>query len=147
MVGYFIFSIISSIIFALLEIQIEGENGWAEKLPTWRKKNQVNKNLYGRQQRANRLPHLLWSFIFFLSHSTFIITPWSITNELRILSYVFFVIFIENFLWFVFNPKFGLKKFKKQHVKWHKNWFGPFPVQYYWGFLLWLILFLNAYFL
>ena len=32
-----------SSIFALLEIQIEGENGWASKLPTWKLKNPFQK--------------------------------------------------------------------------------------------------------
>jgi len=38
-----IFAIIASIFLALLEIQIEGENGWASKLPTWRFKNPFHK--------------------------------------------------------------------------------------------------------
>lgn len=33
------FVIIVSVVYALLEIQIEGEDGWAGKLPTWKIKN------------------------------------------------------------------------------------------------------------
>lgn len=147
MTGYFIFSIISSIVFALLEIQIEGESGWAEKLPTWRKEIKLIKIFTGGNMELTGYHTYLWIFILLLCHSAFIIVPWSTTNELRILSYICFVILFEDFFWFVLNPRFGLKKFNKKNIKWHKNWLGPFPIQYYWGFLFWLALFLAPNFL
>jgi hypothetical protein len=39
---------------------------------------------------------------------------------------------IEDFLWFVFNPHYGIKKFRKGQIWWHTNWLGPMPVLYWW---------------
>jgi len=41
-----IFVFILSLIFALLEIEIEGKNGWAKNLPTWYKKSGFSKIFY-----------------------------------------------------------------------------------------------------
>ena len=46
----FIFSIVMAYIMAKLEIEIEGQHGWAAKLPTWRIKNKFTKLFWGDQE-------------------------------------------------------------------------------------------------
>ncbi len=36
----------------------------------------------------------------------------------------------EDFLWFVFNPAFGLARFSSSNVPWHKHWFLGVPTDY-----------------
>jgi hypothetical protein len=36
----------------------------------------------------------------------------------------------EDFLWFVFNPCFGLAKFSPQFIPWHKHWIIGMPSDY-----------------
>src|SRR4029450_3257650 len=41
------------------------------------------------------------------------------------------------FLWFVLNPAFGWKRFRKGAVWWHnQRWVGRFPIDYWNGFAL-----------
>ncbi|HSQ77288.1 MAG TPA: hypothetical protein VLN91_00195, partial [Nitrospirota bacterium] len=50
---------------------------------------------------------------------------------------------IEDFLWFVLNPAFGINNFSQNKIPWHKQWFLGMPVDY-WTFtivsalLMWL---------
>lgn len=37
---------------------------------------------------------------------------------------------LEDFLWFVLNPAFGLVKFRPGHIPWHKYWLFFAPVDY-----------------
>lgn len=130
---------------AILEIQIEGPNGWAAKLPTWRakegswpdkffKKVMNQKDLTGYHLALNLflLLFLHWPFIWSWS--------WDIISEFEILA--IFVLFTGawDFLWFVLNPKFSLRKFNRENVWWHKKWWGPAPVDYYLGVVASLVL-------
>jgi hypothetical protein len=38
---------------------------------------------------------------------------------------------IEDFLWFVLNPDFGLAGFNPKNAFWHKNWIFGAPVEYW----------------
>jgi len=134
---------------AIIEIQIEGEYGWAEKLPTWRakpgskldkifKKLMTNKEMTGYHMALNifLLLFLHWPFIWG--------SEWSIWAEFQILSIFFMFVVIWDFLWFVLNPKLSLRKFGPDRVWWHKKWLGKFPVDYYTGILLSLVLLVPA---
>jgi hypothetical protein len=46
-------------------------------------------------------------------------------------------------LWFVLNPHYGIKNFRKGKIWWHKTWWGPVPALYW--FLL-IIVILLIYF-
>lgn len=56
----------------------------------------------------------------------------------------FFILFwiLEDWLWFVLNPAYGIRKFRKEHVWWHaKDWWWIMPRDY-WIFLpvgIWLL--------
>jgi hypothetical protein len=38
---------------------------------------------------------------------------------------------VEDFLWFVVNPAFGLRRFRPRHIAWHKRWAFGAPVDYW----------------
>ena len=144
---YFVLALLSAIFFALLEIQIEGKDGWAAKLPTWRKKFAFTRFIPGANKQITGY-HLYTSlYRFSLLHIIFLFTPWSLGKELIIISLHILVGRIEDFMWFVLNPHFGIKKFNKKHVPWHTRWWGPLPAQYYLSILLWLVIFSLGIFL
>lgn len=130
---FFTYLIITSVIFALLEINIEGQHGWAGNLPTWFKKINLPKIF---QKLHIRKPltgyHLfLWIFIALLLHAVFLTTSWSMTAELKIVSFYILLLTLEDFFWFVFNPHFGLKKFSSLHIHWHHDWLLKVPTVYW----------------
>jgi len=142
MLRYFLFGVLCAFLFARLEIQIEGKDGWAGKLPTWRKKVPEFR-IIGQEELTGY--HLyLWSFLLGFAHSVFLFIPWSFSLELHVLSFLLFVILLEDFLWFILNPAFGLKRFNRKDVSWHKTWVGPVPFQYITGIIIWSILFYAA---
>ncbi|MFH0856737.1 MAG: hypothetical protein V1860_02465 [bacterium] len=126
---------------AILEIQIEGEHGWAAKLPTWRAKpggklDKIFKKLAAEKDLTGY--HIvLMTFILLVFHLPFIWSwQWNILSELELLS--FFILFaaVWDFLWFVLNPNFSLRTFNPERVWWHKKWIGKFPTDYYIAVLL-----------
>lgn len=124
---------IAASLFALLEIQIEGSAGWATALPTWRVQTRWTRAILG--SRALTGYHLyVHLFVFLLLHLPFALAPlpptWSI--ELRILA--FWVLFwvLEDYLWFVFNPEFGVGRFSPTHASWHApSWWWIMPREYW----------------
>lgn len=137
---YFLLGITSAIVFALLEIQIEGPDGWARKLPTWRRRPWFMEILPGGKKELTGYHLYLWIFLFVYPRIVFVFTPWSVSKELFLWSYIVFVMLLEDFLWFVLNPYFGMKKFRKEHIPWHADWRMGIPTVYYYVALLWLLL-------
>ena len=138
---YFEIGVIVAIFFALLEIQIEGKHGWAKKLPTWRKQFWLFNRIFGRKKELTGYHVSMWLFIFSMLHTAFIFAPWTLQNEALVFSLYIFITLSEDFLWFVLNPAFGLKKFIRKYVTWHPKWLGPLPFQYYLGIMAWVALF------
>ena len=135
-VAFFGLLIATAITFALLEIQIEGRHGWAANLPTWRFQNRWTSRLFGA--RAITGYHVyMHIFVLLLAHLPAAVLPdaWSWSLELRILAFLMFFWILEDFLWFVFNPDWGIRRFRPEFVSWHApNWWGPMPRDY-WLFL------------
>lgn len=123
----------ASAIFALLEIEIEGSAGWASGLPTWRLENRWTRRILGA--RALTGYHLyIHLFVLLLAHLPFALglVPFSATMELRILSFLILFWLIEDYLWFVFNPAFGWRRFRREHIWWHApNWWWLMPRDYW----------------
>ena len=94
---------LASWLFALLEIQIEGRHGWAQKLPTWRIENKWTRIFYKKPLTGYHL--YAQGFIFLMAHSPFglNLVPWNFYDELRILSFVVLFWIVEDFLWFSCN--------------------------------------------
>jgi hypothetical protein len=124
-----------------MEIQIEGVDGWAAKLPTWRiEKHRLLDWFYGGRPLTG---YHVWAFCFvFLSfHLPFFMgRGWSFREELRMVGAYYFFWVLEDFLWFVLNPHYGWKKFGPAHVWWHKRWLWGLPLDY------WFLSSLGVYF-
>ncbi len=118
--------------FAKVEIQIEGTSGWAKNLPTWRIENHwLLKVFFGGRAMTGYHAWVI-SFIFLLFHIPVAFTDqWSFAFEGRVLGGFILFWIIEDFLWFVLNPGFGIKKFKKEFIPWHPNWVMLAPIEYW----------------
>lgn len=148
-IGYAFYVFILATAFALLEIQIEGKNGWAKNLPCWRPDSQSilsriyslfmnGKELTGYHVVMFPIPLLILHFPFVAGAS------WTIFKELETLSMYFLMAPTWDFLWFVWNPAYGIIKFRPQFIPWHKKWIGPVPKDYPTGVAVSFILALVA---
>jgi hypothetical protein len=123
-----------ALLFALVEIEIEGADGWAIKLPTWYRRRTIAARLYGLVMSGKPLTGYhavmffipLWAFHIGLGFGQ----PWSWTGEIRMLSSYLVWNVTWDFLWFVLNPAYGWRRFRKGEIWWHKVWLGRLPVDY-----------------
>lgn len=131
-----IFIVISALTLAALEIQIEGKNGWAANLPTFRLKRKIG----AKPITGYHLFIIIFTLIIF--HFPLFFTCWSLQKEALILGVFIFMWTLEDFLWFVLNPHYGLSKFNKSNsdIWWHKSWFAGVPTFYWFLFPLAAIL-------
>lgn len=134
--AFFGLLVAASALFALLEIQVEGTSGWAESLPTWSVENRWTRLVLGSRPLTG---YHLYAFLFVLSllHVPYAVgavgPSWGV--ELRLLA--FYVLFwvVEDFLWFVLNPAYGLERFRPGEIWWHADgWWWIMPGGY-WVFL------------
>ncbi|HET9986091.1 MAG TPA: hypothetical protein VFQ38_20995 [Longimicrobiales bacterium] len=120
-------------LFALLEIQIEGREGWAAGLPTWRIRNAWTRRLLGAREVTGY--HVYFQlFVLVMAHLPYLVAavPPSLALELRILAFLILFWVLEDFLWFVFNPAYGLRRFRREEVWWHAaTWWGVMPRDYW----------------
>ncbi len=123
----------ASVLFALTEIQIEGPEGWAAHLPTWRVENRWTRLFYSGKALTGY--HLyVQLFVLVIVHLPFVLgfagPSWR--GEARILSFMVLFWIFEDFLWFVLNPAFGLRRFRREHIPWHApTWWGFMPRDYW----------------
>jgi hypothetical protein len=118
--------------FAQIEVQIEGGAGWAANLPTWRVESHWLLDIFwgGRAMTG----YHAWAFPFialFFHFPLFFWGYWSWRAQCRILACIMLFWIIEDFLWFVINPDFGLARFNATSVPWHKHWLWLAPVDYW----------------
>ena len=133
-----IFLFILALLLALVEIEAEGKHGWAEKMPTWYRTNGYVARIYGLIMGNRPLTgyHL---YMFVLTPGLFHIgyltgQEWSWVAELKTLSIFITWATMWDFLWFPFNPHYGLKNFKPGKIWWHdfEYWlYGKFPISYF----------------
>ena len=124
--GFFIF--INSFLFALIEIEIEGKEGWAKNLPTVR-------NIIGKMT----LYHV-YMFLFIIT--IFLrIYPLNGINSFDTIFYTTSWFLLEDFLWFILNPYYTIKNYKKNAIWWHSDqkWLFGMPLHNYTGLILMLI--------
>jgi hypothetical protein len=144
---YFGFLFVVSLLYALIEIQIEGQHGWAEKLPTWRIRTPWTDWLFSERPLTGY--HLyFFLFIIIIAHAPYALsfTIPSITSELRMLSFIVLFFILEDFLWFVFNPAFGIRRFASQNIWWHSSrWWWIMPRDYWLYIPLGLLLYYLSY--
>lgn len=120
-----------SAVFALVEIQIEGVDGWAARLPTWRIEGGGLLNLLW----AGRVitGYHVWTFLFMalVFHLVFLVLGrFSVRLEARVVGALMLFWVSEDALWFVLNPAYGLAKFRPGMIPWHPHWFLGVPVDY-----------------
>jgi hypothetical protein len=137
-----LFLFVYALLFALVEIEIEGPHGWAERLPTWFRVTPGYARVYAVLMRGKPLTGYhavmfvlpLWSFHF----GFFTGAPWSWAAEAGTIAAYLCWSVVWDLLWFLLNPRFGWRRFRREEVWWHdrtrgRNWIGRFPVDYYSG--------------
>jgi hypothetical protein len=118
--------------FANVEIQIEGGAGWAANLPTWRIENHPLLNIFWGGKPLTGYHLWIFGFMALAFHlPVFMCGQFSLRLEARIVGSVIIFWIIEDFLWFLLNPAFGLALFRPQSVPWHKHWILGMPTDYY----------------
>jgi len=119
--------------FAKVEIQIEGAEGWATSLPTWRIEQHVLLTLFWGGRAMTGYHAWAFTFIALMFHFPLAMQgEWTWMLEARVAASIMLFWVFEDFLWFILNPAFGLKRFNKQVATWHPNWVLGAPVEY-WG--------------
>ena len=126
LIGYLAFMVFLAFILALWEIQIEGKDGWAARLPGWRiEKGWLVKVTGGRPLTGYHL--FMTLFLITMVHLPLFFTPWSWRLESLLIGFYLGMVLVEDFLWFALNPHYGLKSFRKGKIWWHRSWWGPLP--------------------
>ncbi len=117
--------------FAKVEIHVEGEGGWAENLPTWRIRNHpLLKYLFWGRDLTGYHVWMLGFMALVFHLPVFVHGEFSMQIELRILGSLALFWVFEDFLWFVMNPAYGVRRFNSREVSWHKHWVMGVPVDY-----------------
>ena len=125
-----LFVIVLSVFTSLMEIQIEGGNGWAGCLPSWRfAPSWMRALLNGKEITGYHVYFNMHTYLLF--HMPLLFVGFSWMAELTILSLLFAYNLIEDALWFILNPHYGWQGLMKGNVMWYTKWWGPFPVEYY----------------
>jgi hypothetical protein len=117
--------------FANVEIQIEGGDGWAASLPTWRVENHWLLDIFWGGRAMTGYHAWVFSFMFLIMHLPFFAgMKWDWRMELQILAGIKIFWIMEDFIWFVLNPVYGLEKFSPKHIPWHVEWIWFMPTDY-----------------
>lgn len=122
---------IAAAVFAAVEIQIEGDQGWAAGLPTWRIEQHpwLNALFGGRPITGYHL--FIFSFMFIVFHFPLVLNGrWTWRQEALILGSLMLFWIFEDALWFILNPAFGLRRLTPEYAVWHPHWLLGVPVDY-----------------
>ncbi|HEX7241802.1 MAG TPA: hypothetical protein VF263_16090 [Longimicrobiaceae bacterium] len=120
-------------VFALLEIQVEGSAGWATALPTWRVENRWTRLLFGSRALTgyHLYVHLFVLLLIHLPYALGFVAP-SLRAEARIAAFLVLFWVLEDFLWFVLNRDYGVRRFTPEHAWWHApSWWWIMPREYW----------------
>ncbi len=132
--GFLTFMVFMAFILALWEIQIEGGDGWAARLPAWRvEKGWIVKLTGGRPLTGYHL--FMTVFLISIVHLPLFFAPWTWRLECLLFGFYLGMVLAEDVLWFLFNPAYGITSFRKGKIWWHKSWWGPLP-SFYWILLV-----------
>jgi len=127
--------------FANAEIQIEGAAGWAANLPTWRIEKHWLLDLFWGGRPMTGYHAWMFPFIALCLHFPLVFgSCWSWQAEARVLACVMLFWIVEDFLWFVLNPAYGIARFNPASIPWHKHWLWGAPTDYWCYSLIMLVL-------
>lgn len=139
---------LATLIFAALEVQIEGKEGWAARLPTKRLEGSgwflkiYKQILFGKDTTLYHL--LIFTLLLsFLHYPYFTGKNWNWGQEAGVVSLFFLMSVFWDFLWFLINPHYGFSKFKPGNIRWHKKWFLRWPLDYWFGIALSFLLYVR----
>ncbi|RJO60728.1 hypothetical protein C4544_04635, partial [candidate division WS5 bacterium] len=124
------------------------KHGWAKNLPTWRPKDSnIFTRSYSQMMSGKEITgyHLsIFAFVFLLFGLPYVFGyPLTLINFLMTASFYFMFCILWDFLWFVLNPHYPLKQFKKEHLAFHhKKWFLGIPTDYWGGLFVSLLVLL-----
>jgi hypothetical protein len=106
--------------------------GWlGANLPAWRKNNSFTKIFLGGRPLTGYHLSMVLTLIALL-HLPVFFAEWSWQLEARVVGFFITFLTLEDWLWFVINPAWGLRNFKKsERLWWHPSWFLGLPT-YYW---------------
>jgi len=138
--------VILAFFFAKVEIHIEGGDGWAGKLPTWRVERHKLLDIFWGGRPMTGYHAWMFTFMALVFHLPVLLTgafTWPL--EARILASLMYFWILEDFLWFVLNPEYGLRRFKPHLVSWHGRWILFFPAEYWIFSVLGGVLFWYSY--
>ena len=125
--GIFVYFV--SIIYSLMEIEMEGPNGWCTHMPTAR-------NILATFTFYHLLMMAFIILVFFqLFHRKDI---W------MIIMYTTLFFFIEDVMWFMFNPYYTIKKYSKENIHWHTRWIFGQPIENYICYLVLIITYIKT---
>ena len=121
-----------------IEIEIEGGNGWAERMPTWWFKRGRFGRLFGFVMGGRPLTgyHVFaFTIPMLLLHLPFVSgVEWTLSGELLTVGTYFALAVIWDYIWFVLNPAYTVARFKRGNVWWFEvPWIWRFPLDYYTG--------------
>jgi hypothetical protein len=75
-------------------------------------------------------------FLVAMVHLPVFFVAWSWRLESLLIGFYVGLVLVEDFLWFVLNPCYGIKNFRRGKIWWHKRWWGPVPALYWFLFRL-----------
>lgn len=126
------YTILLAVLFSQLEIHIEGGAGWAANLPTWRIEEHWLLDLFWGGRPMTGYHAYMFSFVGLVFHLPVFLAPrWRWQDECRVLGCLMVFWIVEDFLWFVTNPAFGLGAFQPELIAWHKHWLLFAPLDYW----------------
>jgi hypothetical protein len=124
-----------ALVMALVEIEIEGPYGWAEKLPTPYRVSGPLARLFGLALGGKPLTGynlLMFAATLVAFHLPFAFgAPWTAARELALLAAWIAWSAVWDFLWFLLNPAYGWRRFRPGNVWWHSRWLGRLPLDYW----------------
>lgn len=115
---------------AKAEIEIEGGEGWAVTLPTWRWGPEWWLNLTNGKAVTG---YHVWLSLFLISayHLPLVFAGFSRALWAKCASSYLITTAAWDLQWFSWNPAWGLKKFRSTPIPWFRRKLLGFPVDYY----------------
>ncbi|MBC3869787.1 hypothetical protein [Undibacterium oligocarboniphilum] len=131
-----------AILFAQVEIQIEGPAGWGSNLPTWRIEKHWLLDIFWGGRAMTGYHAWVFPFIALFFHFPLVLLQtWSLRLQARIIACLIVFWIVEDSMWFVMNPAYGISRLQPALVPWHHHWLAGVPVDYWLGSIaaLWLL--------
>ena len=137
-----------ALVMAAVEIEIEGPFGWAEKLPTPYRVSGPLARLFGAALGGKPLTGynlLMFPATLLAFHLPFAFgASWSAATELTVLASWVSWSALWDVLWFLLNPSYGWRRFRRGAVWWHRRWLWRLPLDYWTAAVVSLLLALAA---